>query len=98
MVTNAFKHAFEGMEKGEIRIILEEKNRNVHAHISDNGIGLPEGFEPEERESLGMTLIHNFMTQLEAEGEIGSNDGVYIDLTFDISDVTGSSDSGQLNL
>lgn len=96
VVTNAFKHAFVGREEGEISISLKERGNKIHALISDNGIGLPKGFKLEDSESLGMTLIHNFMVQLEAEGELGSTDGTYIDLTFDISDVNGSSDSGRL--
>ena len=97
VVTNAFKHAFEGREEGEIRVRLEEQDSHLHVHISDNGIGLPEGFDPKTRESLGMTLINNFMKQLGADGEMGSDNGTYIDLSFDVGDVKGSSDSGLLH-
>jgi len=98
VVTNSFKHAFEDREKGKIAIRMQEDEDDLEVHISDNGIGLPEEFELGKRDSLGMTLINNFLQQLEADWEVGVDGGTYFDLEFSVEDVSGSSDSGLINL
>ncbi|NGP88957.1 PAS domain S-box protein [Fodinibius halophilus] len=97
VVTNAFKHAFKGQEEGNICITLQGDDNMVKLSIQDNGIGLPEDFKPRESDSLGMTLIYNFMDQLEADGEIGTDDGTYLNLTFEVQNVNGSSASSLLS-
>lgn len=97
VVTNSFKHAFKEKPDGKIIIQLYQKDEVIHGMIRDNGIGLPEGFDIEKKESLGMTLIRNFIRQLEADGEMGSDDGAYIRFSFKKEEVHGSSSSGLLN-
>lgn len=84
VVTNSFKHAFEGGNDNTITIRIIEKNAQVHAHLSDNGKGLPDNLEPEMSDTLGMNLIDNFAQQLEAEWEMGSDDGTYVKIRFSI--------------
>ncbi len=98
VVTNAFKHAFQDRKEGEIRIQLEGSGDQLEVEIRDDGIGLPEDFDPESRDSLGMTLIHNFMKQLSADGQLASDNGTYLELSFDVEDVNGSSSSGLIDL
>lgn len=92
-VTNSFKHAFIGRDEGVIKIELDKSDNQIRAHISDNGVGLPKEFSSGEKDSLGMTLINNFAQQLEADWELGSKDGTFIDITFVVSDMNGDSDS-----
>ncbi|MGD8748858.1 MAG: PAS domain S-box protein [Balneolaceae bacterium] len=96
-VTNSFKHAFEGHNEGNITIQIDKKDDRINACLSDDGIGLPVDFSPEDQDSLGITLIQNFMHQLDADWEIGSEDGTYINLTFKLDDIKGSSASGLLD-
>jgi len=98
VVTNAFKHAFKNREKGEIHIKLQSNGDQLEAEVRDDGIGLPDDLDPEHQDSLGMKLIHNFMRQLDAEGQLGSDNGTYLELSFDIEDVNGSSASGLIDL
>jgi PAS domain S-box-containing protein len=98
VVTNSFKHAFEDKNEGEIGIRMEEEDEELQVQISDNGIGLPEEFKPGNHDTLGMTLINNFLQQLEAEWEVGTDNGTYFDLEFSIEDISGSSDSGIISL
>ncbi|MGM0547198.1 MAG: PAS domain S-box protein [Bacteroidota bacterium] len=86
VVTNSFKHAFDGKENNKIVIDIAEKEGQVHAQIRDNGIGLPENFNPENSDSLGMSLIDNFIRQLDAEWQMGTDDGTYITLQFTADD------------
>ncbi|MEX0720305.1 MAG: histidine kinase dimerization/phosphoacceptor domain -containing protein [Balneolaceae bacterium] len=69
VLTNIFKHAFKGRDKGKITIEIkktEEANR-ANLTISDNGNGLPDDFDPNSSNSLGLTLIHMLAQQLPAE-------------------------------
>jgi PAS domain S-box-containing protein len=92
VVTNSFKHAFKDRDRGNINIDLQKSEGKIHAHIRDDGSGLPDGFSTEEKDSLGMTLIDNFARQLEADWELGSDDGTYIDITFDPRGTKSSTD------
>lgn len=98
LVTNSFKHAFEDQKRGTITINLKQREGLLHAHISDDGKGLPDGFSPDRQDSLGMTLIQNFLKQLNADWEFGTDNGTYIDLTFQVDDVKGSSASEIIDL
>jgi len=84
VVTNSFKHAFDGQSDNTntIAIRIREDNGQVHARLRDNGKGLPDDLQPEMSDTLGMNLIDNFAQQLEAEWEIGSDDGTYVQLRF----------------
>ncbi|WP_445664520.1 PAS domain S-box protein [Fodinibius sp. AD559] len=84
VVTNSFKHAFDGGSDNVITIRVTEENGQVQARLSDNGKGLPDDLEPEMSDTLGMNLIDNFAQQLEAEWEIGSDNGTYVNLLFSI--------------
>jgi len=90
VVTNSFKHAFKEQDEGSISIEVEDRGDELFAHISDNGRGLPEEFSFDDSDSLGMTLIQNFIKQLDGDFEIGSNNGTYLELTFPIENSNGS--------
>ncbi len=65
LLVNAYKYAFEGKEKGLIEIILKAEGEDILFEVRDDGVGLPEGFEMSELNSLGMTLIRTLTDQLE---------------------------------
>ena len=85
VVTNSFKHAFSSENENKtITVRISEEHWHVQAHLSDNGKGLPDDLDPEMSETLGMSLIDNFAQQLEAEWDMGSDNGTYVDLQFSI--------------
>lgn len=67
VMVNCYKHAFETMEKGEIRISLIYDRPELLLKISDNGKGLPEHFKIDAQQSLGMTLVQTLSKQLDGE-------------------------------
>ncbi|MEX0895155.1 MAG: histidine kinase dimerization/phosphoacceptor domain -containing protein [Balneolaceae bacterium] len=79
LVVNAYKHAFNGRSSGMIRVLLREENEQIQLTVRDNGIGLPNGFDPLEQKTLGMTLVKTLIQQINAE--------------FDVSD-PGNGESG----
>lgn len=78
LIVNAFKHAFPGRDKGEIKVTLRQEDDNIILTISDNGSGFDiNTFSTSE--SLGATLIKTLSSQLEGKFEI-----------MDTSDLQGS--------
>lgn len=81
-ISNAIKYAFPG-KKGIISISFKRKNESEYLlTITDNGIGLPDNFKNEERDSLGMNLMNGLALQLDGEFNIVSNNGVTITINF----------------
>ena len=62
LLTNAFKHAFPGGNKGTITIknyLVNE--RELVLEVSDNGVGLPLDFDLETPSSLGLKLVKGLL-------------------------------------
>lgn len=82
-ISNAIKYAFPAREKGKVKISLKNMgNENYSLAIADDGVGVPEGFEEQERESLGMNLMMGLTGQLDGEFKLESNNGLTIIITF----------------
>jgi two-component sensor histidine kinase len=82
-ISNSIKYAFAGKEKGQINISLKNIESNSYQLlIADDGVGLPEGFESQERESLGMNLMIGLTDQLNGSLELKNNNGLTIVITF----------------
>ncbi|NBC65441.1 MAG: HAMP domain-containing protein [Bacteroidetes bacterium] len=86
-VVNSYKHAFNGKHKGEIDIYLRLDGTNVHVEVCDDGVGLPEDFDMEEQQTLGVTLIRTLVSQLRGEAQYESKtNGTRFVLTFTLED------------
>ncbi|HEY9245268.1 MAG TPA: histidine kinase dimerization/phosphoacceptor domain -containing protein [Candidatus Methanoperedens sp.] len=58
LVTNSLKYAFPDGRKGEIKIELHKTEGNyLEILVSDNGIGMPDEFDFEKTDSLGLQLV-----------------------------------------
>lgn len=75
LVSNALKYAFEKGQKGMIWIGLEEKDNEVLLLVRDNGKGLPEGFDHNTTETLGLQLVATLVEQLEGTMQLESAPG-----------------------
>lgn len=69
LVTNVYKYAFLPGEEGKLNITTRRfADKSIELVISDDGIGLPAGFDPLRSESLGLTLVYETVrTQLKGE-------------------------------
>jgi two-component sensor histidine kinase len=56
LLTNCLKYAFPDGRKGKVEIGLSRQGGEVVLSVSDNGVGLPEGFAPGEGNGLGLRL------------------------------------------
>jgi PAS domain S-box-containing protein len=88
LVSNSFKHAFKGRDRGEIRIRLHREEKedcesvNFILTVSDNGVGIPENLEIEDLDSLGMQLVTTLVDQLDGELELKKNNGTEFTMKF----------------
>jgi two-component sensor histidine kinase len=83
LITNTIKYAFPNDRKGEIKIKLEEIENVIHLIVEDNGIGLPEDFNIENLESLGLQLVVSLTEQLNGNIEIFKSNGTKFLITFE---------------
>jgi PAS domain S-box-containing protein len=75
LVSNALKHAFPGDRKGTIRIDAREKADRLEIIFSDNGIGIPEGFDWKTAPSLGLQLVNILIDQISGTIELDRSSG-----------------------
>ena len=82
-IVNSIKYAFINGQKGTVNIRLQhESSEGLVLNISDNGVGLPENFDIEKPNSLGLDLIRGLVKQLNGTLEIESIKGMHITITF----------------
>jgi PAS domain S-box-containing protein len=86
LIVNAYKHAFIGMDTGEIFIKMKSESDGITLTVSDNGIGvIAEKFL--ESDTLGSQLIKTLSKQLNGELEIvnnPNNNGSKFKITFQL--------------
>lgn len=77
LITNALKHAFPNERNGEIYVQLKaDPKKGILIEVSDNGVGLPEGFSAESDSRLGLeTVIDLVEHQLGGEVTFESKNG-----------------------
>ena len=74
LITNALKHAFPDDRGGSVRVELSQCAPNrLSLAVSDDGVGLPEDFDPARCESLGMQLILTLAAQVGGEFTLASD-------------------------
>jgi two-component sensor histidine kinase len=83
LVTNALKYAFPGGRSGSITIRLKQlPESRILLEVSDDGIGLPEGYDPAAATTLGLRLVHNLVQQLDGEMGVCKSPGACFTITF----------------
>ncbi|MFO0727638.1 MAG: histidine kinase dimerization/phosphoacceptor domain -containing protein [Myxococcota bacterium] len=71
LITNAIRHAFPGRRPGLVRVALRRADpTRVELVVEDDGVGMPEGFDVQKSNSLGMQLVHTLVEQVHADLEI----------------------------
>lgn len=83
LLTNAMKYAFVDIPEPKLNVKIEEENDNISIWIEDNGIGLPDDFNIDETDSLGLQLVQTLTDQLDGTLEMKSGEGTKYLLTFE---------------
>lgn len=86
LFTNAFKYAVRPEMENRITVTLHETNTDntpgFSLIYSDNGPGIPDGFNPEKSTSLGMKVIHLLTRQLEGSISVYNDKGMVAAMQF----------------
>ncbi|MDH5466825.1 MAG: PAS domain S-box protein [Candidatus Aminicenantes bacterium] len=70
LVSNSLEHAFPRGAQGEIKITMHPLNKNeIELIVSDSGVGMPEGRELKNTQSLGLYLV-SMLAEDQLHGEI----------------------------
>jgi PAS domain S-box-containing protein len=83
LVTNAVKYAFPDGNEGEVRLSFEKLNKSIVLTVSDDGVGLPQGMDLKNAESLGFSIVTMLADQLQAELLVTGDKGTSVTLTFE---------------
>ena len=82
-ITNAIKYAFPDKRNGQISISLSGTGSHYYSLVvSDNGIGMPAGFNNDKTGSLGMSLMEGLSEDLNGNFSIENNNGTTIKISF----------------
>ncbi len=84
LMTNSMKYAFVDKQEGKITLTLRQiGSESVELIISDNGSGLPMGFDVEQAESLGLRLVQILVeSQLDATLKVDQKEGLTYAIQF----------------
>lgn len=85
LINNSFKHAFNKTEKGEIIISLRTSGEYAIVEVSDDGDGLPEGFDLNNTGGLGTTLLNVLTQQIEGKLSVKKGGKTSFELLFPLS-------------
>jgi two-component sensor histidine kinase len=67
LITNSYKHAFNGQSSGTITISLLEEDQEIVIDYQDDGSGLNIKEVPQEEFSLGTILVEELSKQIKAK-------------------------------
>lgn len=85
-VTNSLKYAFPQNRPGTVIVTLTSvEEQTYRLMISDDGVGLPAGFDVTRSNSLGLTMIRGLSKQIKGQLEITQENGVEISLLFSVA-------------
>lgn len=78
LLSNSFKYAFPNNRTGRVDIRMHSNDlNNIELIVSDNGVGLPDGFDLTESPTLGVQLITQIVQhQLLGSYKINSDNGL----------------------
>ena len=86
IISNAFKHAFQGRQKGTIEISLRKSAEGmVTMRVKDDGIGMPEDFDIDKTSTLGLKLTRNLVQeQLKGSIQFPRSNGTEVTIAFTV--------------
>ena len=84
LLSNVFKHAFAGRTEGGVRVGFDvTEERKASLTVSDDGVGLPAGFDIDTTGSLGLHLVKILAKdQLQGDLAVTCTEGTTFLITF----------------
>jgi len=93
LLSNCLKYAFSGRQEGLVTITLKKKDNIIKLSIVDNGVGIPDDFDLEGSDTLGLQLVRSLTEQLHGEFNYSNEDGTNFKLQFSESDPLSLTDN-----
>jgi len=86
LLSNAFKHAFDGRGEGKIEVRLTASEGGMtNLTVSDDGVGLPLEFDINESKTLGLRLVKILAEdQLQGTLEVTGDGGATFEIEFEM--------------
>ena len=81
LVTNSFKHAYHGDERGPVDVVFAVGPANWTLCVADRGRGMPQDQDQHNGKGIGMKIITSLLVRLEAELTIDSTEGAAFTIT-----------------
>ena len=75
LVTNSFKYAYPVGQRGSVAVDFRQSPDGWLLEVSDQGRGLPEGFDIDQSTGFGMTVVKAFVRRLDATIAVTSRPG-----------------------
>ena len=82
LVSNAVKHAFPGGRKGQIAISMTAEDSRIILSVSDNGVGFAPHTDYRSIGSVGLSLVHQLVEQINGGIERTGGEGTKFVITF----------------
>ena len=82
LIANAIEHGFEGRERGEIRMSEDMIDGWIVFRVADDGQGIPEGFDIETTNSMGLRLVRELVKEL--HGDVDAVPGICLQRSGDV--------------
>lgn len=82
LINNILKHAFPDGYNGKIELNLRRSDENVVLEVIDNGVGIPDSFDMDKNDSLGMQLVDTLVRQLDGVIEVTGTEGTRFSIEF----------------
>lgn len=86
LVSNAIRHGFAQRSKGTIWIRSTQRGRTARLEVENDGVRMPEGFDPSQSRGLGMRIVERLVSSdLNGEFSIVSTDtGTLATISFPV--------------
>ncbi len=75
LVTNSFKYAYPAGTHGGVAVHFAQTSKGWRLKVSDQGSGLPQGFDMGQSKGFGMQVVKAFVRRLNANVKVSSRPG-----------------------
>jgi len=82
LLSNCLGHGFPKGSAGKIHITVRRRANGVRMVVNDNGIGLPDGFDPVKCTTMGLKLAAGLAHQLGGTLKFASSNGCQVQVDF----------------
>jgi two-component sensor histidine kinase len=74
VLQNAMEHGFPDGRTGTVEVAARNSDDGLKVRVVDDGVGLPDGFDPAATSSLGLAIVRTLVNELGGTLHIGSRD------------------------